>query len=50
LYQMTEINIDTDPALASRYQYDIPVLTINGVEAFKHPLSSDKFRMYLLSL
>jgi glutaredoxin len=48
LYQMTEINIETDPALASRYRHDIPVLTINGVEAFKHRLSADSFRAYLL--
>lgn len=50
LYQITEINIETDPALAEQYRYDIPVLTINGVEAFKYWLSHEAFRAYLTGL
>lgn len=43
-YTLDEINIESDPELLKRYQYDIPVITINGVEAFRHRLTSDAFR------
>jgi glutaredoxin len=43
-YTLQEINIETDPELLKRYQYDIPVITIDGVEAFRHRLTSEKFR------
>ena len=46
LYQMTEINIETDPALAS-YTNTIFPLLIDGVEAFRHRLTSDSFRACL---
>jgi len=38
-YTLEEINIESDPNLLRRYQFDIPVVTINGVEAFRHRLS-----------
>jgi len=47
-YTLDEINIETDPELLRRYQYDIPVITINGVEAFRHRLTSAEFRERLL--
>ncbi|HEY8185084.1 MAG TPA: glutaredoxin family protein [Pyrinomonadaceae bacterium] len=43
-YTLEEINIESDPGLLSRYQYDIPIVTINGVEAFRHRLTSQAFR------
>lgn len=43
-YEMEEINIDSDPALRERYRYEIPVITINGIKAFKHRLTADEFR------
>jgi len=43
-YTLAEINIESDPDLLRRYQYDIPVITINGVEAFRHRLTSGAFR------
>ena len=43
-YTMEEINIESDPRLLNRYKYDIPVITINGVEAFRHRLTADGFR------
>ena len=46
-YTLEEINIESDPDLLRRYQYDIPVITIDGVEAFRHRLSVDKFRLAL---
>ena len=47
-YTLDEINIESDPELLRRYQYDIPVITINGVEAFRHRLTSADFRERLL--
>lgn len=43
-YTLEEINIESDPDLLKRYEYDIPVITINGVEAFRHRLTSETFR------
>lgn len=44
LYQLEEINIESDPELMARYAFDIPVLMIDGVEAFRHRLSAEAFR------
>ena len=44
LYELQEINIESDAELFAGYRNDIPVLSINGVEAFKHRLSSADFR------
>jgi glutaredoxin len=43
-YTLEEINIDNDPALQERYRYEIPVITINGIEAFRHRLTADEFK------
>ena len=43
-YTLDEINIENDPDLLKRYRYDIPVIIINGVEAFRHRLTSEAFR------
>ena len=43
-YSLTEVNIESDSELRRRYQYDIPVITINGVEAFRHRLTAAEFR------
>lgn len=48
-YTLDEINIESDADLLSRYQYDIPVITINGVEAFRHRLTPEAFRLRLLT-
>jgi glutaredoxin len=48
-YTLAEINIESDPDLLRRYQYDIPVITIDGVEAFRHRLSVAAFRERLLT-
>jgi glutaredoxin len=42
-YTLEEINIESDPDLLKRYRYDIPVITINGVEAFRHRLTAKEF-------
>jgi len=46
-YTIEEINIESDPDLLTRYRYDIPVITINGLEAFRHALTAEGFRKQL---
>jgi len=43
-YTLQEINIESDRELLRLYQFDIPVVTIDGVEAFRHRLTSETFR------
>ena len=43
LFTFQEINIETDPALFERYKNDIPVVTINGIEAFRHRVNRQEF-------
>lgn len=49
LFNLEEVNIETDPDLRGRYRYEIPVITIDGVEAFRHRVSSEEFRKALLT-
>jgi glutaredoxin len=49
LFKLTEINIETDPELMSKYEYDIPVISINGVETFIHRVDPTEFRVKILS-
>ena len=50
LYTLEELDIEKDPELFARYRYEIPVLSIDGVEAFRYRLTADEFRAYLTSL
>jgi glutaredoxin len=43
LFTLEEIDIDADPDLIRRYGYDIPVVTIDGLHAFKHRLTAAEF-------
>ncbi len=49
LYALEEVDIRTDPELFDRYRYEIPVLFIDGIEAFRHRLTAEQFREYLSS-
>ncbi|HKO61927.1 MAG TPA: glutaredoxin family protein [Pyrinomonadaceae bacterium] len=42
-YTLEELNIESDAELLKRYRYDIPVITINGQEAFRHRLTASEF-------
>jgi hypothetical protein len=42
-YKLTEINIEDDPDLLERYRNDIPVILVNGSEAFRHRLTPAAF-------
>jgi len=46
-YTLEEVNIESDNELLRKYQYDIPVITIDGEEAFRHRVDSDEFKMRL---
>ena len=50
LFTLEEINIESDSVLLERYQNDIPVVTINGVEAFRHRVNPDEFKRTLSQL
>ena len=47
LYALAEVNIETDSNLLARYRYEIPVLIIDGVEAFRHRLRAEAFKSRL---
>ena len=42
-YTLEEINIESDVELLKKYKYDIPVITIDGVEAFIHRVDPREF-------
>ena len=46
-FQLEEINIDDDPALKQAYGQQIPVITINGREAFRYRLTAAAFRQQI---
>ncbi len=46
-FLLEEINIDLDTTLHDKYKFDIPVVYINGVKAFKHSVDSREFRRKL---
>ena len=46
-YTLSEINIETDSELLACYRYDIPVVTINGEQAFKHRVTAEQFKSAL---
>ena len=49
LYSLEEVNIESDPDILAQYRYEIPVVCINGAEAFRHRLRADEFREYVTS-
>lgn len=49
LYILTEVDIEQDAELFARYRYEIPVLFIDGTEAFRHRLTAEKFRDHITS-
>jgi glutaredoxin len=46
-YTLEVIDIESDGELLRRYRYDIPVVTINGEEAFRHRVTAEEFRRRL---
>ena len=46
-FSVNEINIEDDPALRIRYGQDVPVVTVQGQEAFRHRFDGAKLRALL---
>jgi glutaredoxin len=49
-YVLEEVNIETDPVLEEQYGWEIPVIVINGVKAFKYRLTAAEFKRKLRRL
>jgi len=47
LFTFEEVNIESSQELLMKYQFDIPVVTINNVEAFRHRVDTKKFKTLL---
>jgi len=47
-YTLDEVNIESYPELLERYKDEIPVITFNGVEAFRHRVAPEEFRRRIL--
>ncbi len=45
--QLTEIDIDRDEALRKRYTNDVPVILVDGTEAFRHTIDPAAFAAYV---
>ena len=45
-----EINIESSDELLSKYKYDIPVITIDGVESFIHRVDAKEFRTRIMRM
>ena len=46
-FSLEEINIESDDDLLRKYKYDIPVVMIDGVEAFRHRVNVAEFKEFL---
>ena len=44
-FVLEEINIESDEELLRKYQYDIPVITIDGEEVFRHRVDPHEFKI-----
>jgi 4a-hydroxytetrahydrobiopterin dehydratase len=45
--RMSEVDIDSDPELRRRYTNDVPVIVIDGAEAFRHRVDAVAFAEYV---
>lgn len=48
--QLTVTNVDSSPALKQAYGTEIPVILINGTEAFRHRVDAQAFERKLKEL
>lgn len=42
-FDLVEVDVDADPALAARYGSEVPVVFVDGRKAFKHRLTAEAF-------
>ena len=43
-FTLEEVDIESDTELLRKYKYDIPVVMIDGAEAFRHRVDVSRFR------
>jgi glutaredoxin len=43
-FTLEVVNIESDDLLLRKYKYDLPVITIDGVETFIHRVTPQEFR------
>ena len=48
-FTLEEINIESDDELLRKFKYDIPIVMIDGVEAFRHRVDTAAFRRKIIS-
>jgi len=48
-FTLEEIDIESDDGLLRKYKHDIPVIAIDGLEAFIHRLTPQEFKQKLLA-
>ena len=49
-FTLEEVNIESDEELLKKYKYDIPVILIDGVQAFKHRVDPEQFKIRVQSV
>ena len=47
-FTLEVVNIESDDELLKKYKYDIPVVTVDDEEAFKHRVDRDEFRIRVI--
>jgi len=47
-FQFTELDVNADPDVKARYRHDIPVLRIDGIDAFRHRIEHERLLARLL--
>jgi glutaredoxin len=45
--ELLEVDVDRDASLRERFTNDVPVIYVNGVEAFRHRVSPQEFADYV---
>jgi glutaredoxin len=48
--ELEEVDIDRDPALQARFTNDVPVVFVEGKEAFRHRVAAGEFAAYVKRL
>jgi len=48
-FTLEEVNIESDHELLRKYQYDIPVIAIDGLETFIHRVTPQEFKLRIVS-
>jgi glutaredoxin len=43
-FSLEQVDIESDDNLLRKYQYDIPVVLIDGVEAYRHRVDAKDFK------